>query len=109
VRWNQVHWTKRRDKGLGKIQKVILKEIYRNRVPSTTYILNKDIQEAIWGDVLVEMCPELNRRRAKISAALHSLETRLIIGQYMGIWYLENEGLEAVHKILDKEKEKGKD
>ena len=99
-------------KGLGKLQKCILKEIYGNcgkrLFPPTTHILQMDIQESYWGNVIsVEDVkkdplghdPFLFNRRASISQSLRSLQDRGLIGKRMGIWYLEKEAYRELEKI----------
>ena len=96
--WNTKH--------LGRLQKCILEEIYgpqgKRMLPATSGNLQKDVQEAYWGDVIEERGPELNRRRAAISRALHMLELRGLIGKGFDMWYIEDR--ETFFKIREKKR-----
>jgi len=94
-------------KGLGKLQKCILKEIHgdhgKRTLPATNDALQQDIQGTYWGDIVWEKGPELSRRRASISRSLRSLKSRGLIGFLYGVWYLDDiteEGKPSVYEVL---------
>lgn len=106
-------------RGLGKLQKCILEQLYKLRTgqvkmePTTTNVY-LNVEEDYWGEVIHRNqykwgeCwmvdydeadkPELNRRRAAIGQAIASLKRRELVGYYQtdNLLFITDKGVETL-------------
>jgi hypothetical protein len=112
-------------KGLGKLQKCILKEIYKCEgvMPPARSAIYFKVQEAYFGKAVIPMVgtvkgrilsfitldetKELNRRRASISQSLGSLKDKGFVQDnlfFRGLVLLTEKGVEQAKKLIEEQK-----